>query len=189
MPKVRNDVIGESFNTLLGWLQLIPEEILRTHPRLYSQYADLLLYSGQPEAAEVALNYLERTAQADTGLQGELAVYRLASAYKRSDFNRGIEFGEKALALLSPDNLRMRAMASYLLGYTKMSRARLEEARLLLTDAYEMGKRAGDYWFGAAGAAYLSHILLLRGRLREALNIGQEAIGLGGQSPSASIPR
>ena len=58
-----------------------------------------------------------------------------------------------------------------------------------MIDAYEMGRKSGDYWIGAGGAAQLSQILWLRGRLRQALDMGQEAIELGGQSPAAAVPR
>jgi hypothetical protein len=96
---------------------------------------------------------------------------------------------ERALALLSPDNLAMRARVSYILGLVQMSRARLEEAWLLMTNAWRMGRQSGDYWIGAGASAYMGEILWLRGRLREALEVEKQAVDLAGQSPAAAKPR
>jgi len=177
------------FNTLFRWLQVIPEEVLRTHPRLYGQYAQVLIDAGKFDEVEAVLGRLERMAQGDAGLQGELAAYRMVLARQRGDVTRTVEFAEKALALLPPDAFDLRAGASFILGGVQYFRARLDEARSLMTDAHEMGRQAGNYVIGAGGASFLTQILWLRGRLRQALNMGQQALELAGQSPAAAVPR
>ena len=177
--------LGE-WNTLFVWLQIIPDEVLRTQARLYSQYANVLLTLGRREAAEAALGYLERTAQDDIGLQGEVALYQTILARWRGDKPRQMELAKKALYLLTPDKLAYRARASYLLGVARIGRFHLEEALSLMTDAYEMGRQAGDYFIGAGGATQSGKILWLRGRLRQALRMSQRGVDLAAQSPAAA---
>jgi LuxR family maltose regulon positive regulatory protein len=178
------------WNTLIDWLQVIPDELLRTHPRLYSQYARALVEAGQFKPGEAALSYLERTAQADASLQGEVAFSQNTLARRRGDIPLAIEMAEKALSLLPPDSFAMRAWTSFWLGFVQYARGLLEEARRLFSDAYEMGRQAGEYWVGAQGAAWLGVILWMRGRLREALEMAQQAVDLAGQLPvAAALPQ
>jgi LuxR family maltose regulon positive regulatory protein len=168
------------WNTLIDWLQVIPDELLRTHPRLYSQYAMALVNADQFKPGEAALSYLERTAQADTRLQGEVAFSRNTLARRRGDIPLAIEMAEKALSLLPPDSFAMRAMTSFWLGFVQYARGLLEEARRLCSDAYEMARQAGEDRVGAQAAAWLGVILWMRGRLREALEMAQQAVDLAG---------
>ena len=176
-------------NTVIEWLQVIPDELLRTHTRLYSLYAMLLVEAGQLEPGEAALNYLERAAQADADVQGVVAYSRNSLARQRGDIPLAIEMAEKALSLLPPDNYAMRAMTSFWLGFIQYARGLLEEAHRLFSNAYEMWRQAGKDWLGAQSAAWLGAILSCRGRLREALEIVQQAVDLAGQSPAAGLPR
>jgi len=176
--------------TLLNWLQLIPDEILHTHPRLYSQYGNVLVTAGQFDAAEAALSYLEQTAQGDANLQGEVAVSQATLARRRGDISLAIELAEKSLSLLSPDNLPTRARASLVLGFVVRDDPGLfEKAWSRLTDAYDMARRVADYWVAASAASYLAQILWLRGKLNASAQLSREAIDLAGLSPAASWPR
>ena len=180
--------LGE-YSTLLNWLQLIPDEVLRTHARLYSRYANVLITLGQAERAEAALSYLEATSQADVGLQGEVALFQMMVDRQVGNGTRMVEFGERALSLLPPDSLAMRARASFWLGAIPYNNGIFREALPLLTDAYEMGRKAGYYSIAASAAAYLGGILNARGSLRAALEMVQRAVDLAGQSPAAAVPR
>lgn len=175
------------WNTLLDWLQVIPDELLRTHPRLYSHYAMALIEAGQFENGEAALSYLEKTA--DASLQGEVAVNQNTLARRRGDIPLAIRTAEKALSLLPPDSFAMRSWTSFWLGFIQYARGFLEEARQLFSDAYEMGRQVGEDWLGAQASAWLGAILFSRGRLREALETVQQAVDLGGQLSAAALPR
>jgi LuxR family maltose regulon positive regulatory protein len=134
------------------------------------------------------LGYLEQSSQDDGSFQGELAAYRMSLAYRRGDYAHIFEFGERALALLPPDNLAVRARVSYLLGFVHLIRAHLKKSQSLMADACEMGMKAGDLWVRSNGAGYLGTILWRRGRLRQALDMARRAVDLAGQSPAAALP-
>jgi LuxR family transcriptional regulator, maltose regulon positive regulatory protein len=192
-----NLVSGESesrskrgeWKTLLGWFQAIPDEILRTRPRLCSQYCNVLVTAGRFEAAEDTLGYLEKTAQEDAGLLGELALFRAILARERGDVPYQVEQLKKALALLQPDQPAYRARASYLSGVIEYNAGQLAEAQSLLTDAYRLARKAADYWVWARAASDLGMILWLRGKLQSASGMALQAANTAGRSPTAAPPR
>ncbi len=177
------------WNTLLSWFQAMPDEILRARPRLYSQYGNVLVTAGRLEAAENALSYLERTAQEDAGLLGEVALFRAILARERGDVSYHVEQLKKALSLLPPDEAAYRARASYLLGLIDFGAGRLGEAQSLLTDAFRMAREAADYWVWARAASHLGMTLWLRGKLQSALGMAHQAADAAGRSPVAAPPR
>jgi len=182
-------VNGGQWLTLLSWFSMVPDQLLRSVPRLYSRYAGVLINLGQFEAAETALSYLEKNAQGDTSLQGELAVFQMNLATLRGNTARILESAETALRLLPPDNLTMRARASYMLGWVHMNRVHLDEAESFIKEAYELARQAGDYVNGAGSACYLGVVLWLRGKLGQAQEMIQHGVALAGQLPASAGPR
>jgi len=148
-PQTDGYIKRGEFGTLYGWFQAIPERLLRGHPRLYAQYARILITLGSLDAAEAVLHYLEETADTSARGQGELAFYRTLLANRQGNIGLRIESAERALALLPPEELHMRALMSFHLGLVRHNQSRFEEARLLLTDACEMARQVGDYWIHA----------------------------------------
>ena len=178
------------WDTLSGWLKAVPEDVLRTRPRLYGQYANVLIARDQLDAPEPVLAYLETHAGSDRELQGEVALLQTTLARRKGNIARTIEMAKKALALLPEDDLTMRARVSFIMGTVEIDREiNLTEAQALITDAYEMERRAGDYWTAAGAAAHLGYILWLQGRLGEALEMDRQAMDLARQTPLAAAPQ
>ena len=177
------------WNTLLGWLEIIPEEILRTHYRLYSQYASYLTVVSRFDAAEAALSYLANEAHDDADIQGEVAFSLSNLARLRGDFPRMVDMAEKALLLLPPDNIAMRSRATFNIGNAQYESGLFHEAEVRMTDAYEMAQQAGDYWVAGSALNTLGAITHQRGSLRRAAEILKRAIEASGQSQMASGPQ
>ncbi len=174
--------------TLLKWLQVVPEEALRAHPRLYINYSVALLFTNQLDAAEAILGYLESTASEDTGIRGKITACQAIIAGFRRDIPRTIELSEMALPLLSPDDLDIRGSLSMNLGKIQWEMGLFKEAEPLFKEAYEIGRQIGNYWITVVALAYLSNISEFRGKLHHAVELCQQAIGLAAQSPAAAIP-
>ena len=170
------------FDTLLGWLQVIPEEILREHHRLYSQYASYLTVVSQFDAAEAALSYLEGAAHDDAALQGEAAFSLSNIARLRGDFPRSIDMAEKALSLLTPESIAMRARANWNLGYVLYDSGRFHEAEVRLNDAYKLGQQAKDIPVAVSSIMILGSITGFSGKLHRAIDIYKKALEIGGQT-------
>jgi LuxR family maltose regulon positive regulatory protein len=177
------------WNTLLGWFQAIPGDLLRARPRLYSQYSNVLVTAGRFEAAEDTLSYLEETAHGDAGLLGEVALFRAILARERGNTPYHVDQLKKALLLLPPDEVAHRARASYLLGLIQFSSGRLDEAQSMLTDAHRMARETADYWLWARAASHLGMTFWLRGKLQSAFGMSQQAADMYGRSPVAAPQR
>ena len=177
------------YATLINWLRSIPDEVLRTDVHLYLQYSYALGTAGQLDATEAALSYLEHACPDNPSLQGEVAASQAELSRRRGDVPRALKSAEKALALLAPDNLAMRAKTSFILGHLLIDTGRLREAGSLMTEAHQMARQSANYFVAAGALALSAQILWLRGRLREALGTGQQAAELAGPSPAAAHPR
>lgn len=177
------------FNTLLGWFQAIPHEILREHLRLYSQYAALLAAVGQLDTAEAALSYLESTAQDDTALQGEVAFARGIVYRHRGDLKRCLELFEKAFALLPPDDVAMRSRAAVSIAHARFRHGPLQEVEKWATKACELGQQAGDRLAVINALGLLGNITGYQGKLKRAVEIYKKAIESAGQTATAGDPR
>lgn len=173
------------FNTLLGWLKTIPDELLCTHLRLYSLYAALLAAVGQLDAAEATLSYLEAAAQDDSALQGEIAftwgiVYR-----HRGDLKRCLELFEKAFALAPPDDITMRTRAAVSIAHARQRYGPLQEAEKWATKACELGQQVGDILAVIMALSQLGIIATCQGKLKRVVEICKKVNELAGQTPSA----
>jgi LuxR family maltose regulon positive regulatory protein len=174
--------------TLLNWLQAVPEEVLRTHPRLYLNYSVALLFTGQLDAAEAIWRYLEPVASEDTGLLGKITACQAVIASFHRDMPRTVELAKRALPLLSPADLDIRSSLSLNLGKIQWERGLLKEAEPLLREAYEIGRQIGHHWIAVMALSFLSDISQLRGKLHQAVELCQQAIELAAQSPAAAAP-
>ena len=170
------------FNTLLGWLKTIPDELLRTYYRLYSQYASFLTVVSEFDTAEAALSYLESAAPDDADLQGEVAFALSNIARLRGDSTRMLEMAEKALSLLPPDNTAMRSRVAYQIGSALYFDGHFREAEPWLTQACEMGQQAGDYVVVINALCFLGYITHFRGKLHRAIEIMEKPMEVNGKT-------
>ena len=92
-------------STVLGWLNALPQALVRTRPRLCVYYARLLTFTNQLEATRELLQQAERGAQELPAEQartilGWVLGSRAALAALSGDVERAISFAHQALALL-----------------------------------------------------------------------------------------
>jgi LuxR family maltose regulon positive regulatory protein len=172
------------FNTLLGWLEAIPQGILRGHLRLYSLYASLLAAVGRLDAAEAALSYLEATGPVDTALQGEVAFARGIVYRHRGDLKRCLELFEKAFALAPPDDMTMRSRAAASIAHARQRYGPLQESEKWATEACELGQKAGDSLAVMMALGQLGIITAYQGKLRRAVEIYKKVNDLAGEMAS-----
>jgi len=182
---IPDEMLREHLRTLLGWFHAIPHETLRKNFRLYSRYAALLSAIGQLDAAEAALSYLESAAQDDTALQGEIAYSLGIVCRLRGDMKRYLELSQKAFALLSPDDVAMRSWAASSVTHALQRLGPLQEAEEWATKACELGQQVGDISAVVNALGLLGNITASQGKVKRAVQIYEKAIELAGQTASA----
>jgi LuxR family maltose regulon positive regulatory protein len=162
---------------VLEWVEALPDEIVRSHPRIYLLKAWMLLASGQFEEVELHLldadDLISRAyenmddAEHDT-LLTDLATLRANVACYRGDLQLSIQLLGEALEHLTEEvnsqrNLIATNIAFYLHDKSD-PRDRIAEATRLLAQA----TTAGDLFTGLQSNNGLAVLLYKAGRLYEA---------------------
>jgi LuxR family transcriptional regulator, maltose regulon positive regulatory protein len=170
------------FNTLLGWFQAIPDELLRENHQLYCQYASFLSAIGQLDVAEAALNYLESTVKDDAVLRSDVAFLLSNIAWLQFDIERVKVLAERSLSLLPPHNILMRSRTIFSLGFVQYVKCLFNDAEKLMTESYEVSMQAGDIWIASAALTLLGTIKNQRGELDDASELFKRAIKVAGET-------
>src|ERR1035437_7313934 len=181
-----------------GWLEAIPDEVVRVRPVLIVAFAWVLLSVGEFESVEGRLRDAERWLDATTGtgegspappaemvvaneeeyrrLPATIELYRAAQALARSEPLGAIRKARRALDRAPEDDHRGRASASGLMGLTYWTSGDLEAGHSAWTDCIAGLRRAGHIAdiFGCAIA--LADIWLAQGRLGEAIRTYEQAL-------------
>src|SRR5215217_6427410 len=196
--------------TLLGWLEALPDELLRFRPVLGVGYAHVLLASGTFEGVEDRLRdaerWLETTAdgrawpdtpaaemvvvddEAFRRLPGEIAIARAGLALARGDVPATVSYARRALDLAPEDDHLTRGGAAGFLGLAYWTSGDLESAHRTYADGMASLQKAGNISDAINGAIALAAIRIAQGRLRRARRIYEQALQLA-NSQSAPVLR
>ena len=180
-----------------GWLEALPDEVIRTRPVLCVHFAGVLLISGEIEGVEGWLGEAERWLGTTTGprtgipsemvvvdeeefrrLPGSIEVYRAALALAQGDGLGTVEHAERALELALEDDHVSRAAAAGLLGLAAWASGDLEAAHSAYTDCSAGLLRAGFVTDTFGCAIALADIRLAQGRLGDAMRTYEHALKL-----------
>jgi LuxR family maltose regulon positive regulatory protein len=175
-------VLGRQVQTMLGWIDRVPEELARERPALCTIRALALVLFNRPDAAEASLREAERylggnptTDQARTIL-GRAAVIRAAIARSSGDLERCVAMGRRALELLPETESTARAAA-------KTNAALAYQVSGNVAPANERALEEVAASFHASGAQvmllrsidFLARLRTLQGRLRAAAATYEES--------------
>ena len=183
---------------VLGWLELLPDEVVRVRPVLSVGFAGALLARGELEGVEGRLRDAERWLDGATGIrQGSQApsaemvvvddeefrrlpamieLYRAALALARGDVPGTVRHARRALELSPADDHLGRAAAAGLMGLASWASGDLEAGHSAYAECMAGLRRAGHIadTFGCAIA--LADIRRAQGRLGEAMRTYEQAL-------------
>src|SRR6478735_3473585 len=204
MLRIRQEV------AVLGWLELLPDEVVRVRPVLSVGFAGALLAGGEFEGVEARLRDAERWLHGATGigegsqapaaemivvddaefrrLPAEIELYRAAQALVRGDGPGTVRHARRALELAPADEHLGRASAAALMGLASWASGDLEAGYSGYAECMAGLRRAGHIadTFGCAIA--LADIRRTQGRLGEAMRTYEQALQRAPQQ-GGSVPR
>ncbi|MDU0206260.1 LuxR C-terminal-related transcriptional regulator [Paenibacillus sp. MAH-36] len=185
---------------MLGWMKALPDELVRYRPVLSVWYAGALLAGGELETVEDRLRdaeqWLETTADIRERqenqpaqkvvmdeeefhrLPGLIAVYRAGLSLVLSDVPTAIMQARLALSLLHKDDRLLNGAAIALLGLACWRNGELEEASRMFGEGLSSVQQAGAISDAINGAIALAEILIVQGRLREAMHTYERGLQL-----------
>src|SRR5690242_10254755 len=183
---------------VLGWLELLPDEVVRVRPVLSVGFAGALLAGGESEGVEARLRDAEGWLDGVTGIRqgsqgpaaemvvvddaefrrlpAEIELYRAAQALARGDGPGTVRHARRALELLLADDHLGRASAAALMGLASWASGDLEAGHSGYAECMAGLRRAGHIadTFGCAIA--LADMRRTQGRLGEAMRAYEQAL-------------
>jgi LuxR family transcriptional regulator, maltose regulon positive regulatory protein len=181
-----------------GWLEVIPDELVRVRPVLSVSFAGALLAGGELEGVEGRLRDAERWLDGAAGigkggqapsaemvvvddeefrrLPAMIELYRAALAMAQGDLPGTVRHARRALELSPEEDHLCRASAAGLSGLAFWAGGDLEAGHSAYADCMAGLRRAGYIadTFGCAIA--LADIRLVQGRLGEAMRTYEQAL-------------
>ena len=179
-----------ALTTLQGWLDALPERVVRESAELATYKGLVLFYRGlQGEAAfyaKAAGNKLSAGAQPSSA--GRLLALQAHLALSDGSYAEAIALCRETLACLDEEDYLFRGLTLNLLGQTLEWQGDVAAAADAYREGTHTGRKAGDYVGALAAQVNLAFALNELGRLQEAIALCQgfedEARRAGPQSPS-----
>jgi LuxR family maltose regulon positive regulatory protein len=185
---------------LRGWLESLPDELIRARPVLSDGYAGSILVRGETEGVDARLQdaerWLDTTSKTPTSadspaasmvvvdedafrrLPGSVAVHRAGLALLLGDVDGTIAHARRALDLVVEDDDLGRGAASALLGLAYWTNGDLEAASRLYGDAMTRLEKAGHLSDTIGLALALADMWIAQGRLHDALRMYERGLDL-----------
>ncbi|HET7271561.1 MAG TPA: hypothetical protein VFI90_10810, partial [Rubrobacter sp.] len=168
---------------LVGWVEALPEELMRSRPGLCIPYAWALFLTGRLEDAEERARDAERAA--NTGvLSAEVTALRANLVRARGDVPGSIELAREARKLLPEDDFALRGAISFNLGSAYWVTGDLEAAKEAFAEASAASRRAGNTYVALLSMRARAEIEKMSGHLRRAADLYHEALQIAEASPS-----
>jgi LuxR family transcriptional regulator, maltose regulon positive regulatory protein len=190
--------------TIRGWVDAIPEEVVRVRPVLAVGFAGALLVNGEFDGIDRRLReaeqWLDVAGDRNVGMvvadEGELArlpamiaMYRAALALGRGDVPTTVVHAQQAIDRAAAEDHLVRAGASGLLGLAFWSGGDLEAAHRAYSVCVEGLHRAGHISDVLGCSITLADIRSTQGRLGEAERIHEDALRLAARHGSGTVLR
>jgi len=162
-------------DTVLGWLDALPETLVRKRPFLCVYYARLLTYTNQLEAAEELLQEAEQGIQEEVSasqaqiILGWVLDNRADITLFSGDIPRAISLAQQVLALLSEAQVFPHASAlattnrAYLVSGDVTS-----ETEQAVVEAVAFIRTSSNLFATVSSMTLLARLHVLQGRLRKA---------------------
>ena len=165
------------FTTILGWVNALPDEVVRAHSDLSVHKGWLLYLRGEIAAAETyAAQAAQNQSPDDPPVQrGMLLSFRAYLAISRGEPEEAVRLAEEALTLLSDTESFYRTTALSHLGQAQRLVGDRQTAIETLRQAIALGQRLGNHLITLEALGYLTQLLYQQGELREAIMSCEQA--------------
>jgi LuxR family transcriptional regulator, maltose regulon positive regulatory protein len=174
--------------TVLAWLDRLPEDLMRTSPVLYVYHASVLMFMNRAVAAEKRLQDAERAIVAGVSaeeaqiVRGQVATIRANLSRITGDMASCIAFAQQALAYLpevetAPLKLRAIAMLDHARAY-RLTGTVTPADEALAAAMLEPVAATGNTFAGLNSVTNLAYLQRLQGRLRQARRTYAQALQL-----------
>jgi LuxR family maltose regulon positive regulatory protein len=170
--------------SLIRRLEVLPDDVYRSHPWLCIAFAWLLSYAGRVEGierflqqAEEGLDGAEEWAEAQS-IRGRIAHLRGYIADLEGDVPLALQFSRQALEQIAEDDLSLRAYIWSDVGTALRKMGSLKDAAEAFDRALALGRAIGDSHIAVMVHGRLGTLHVWRGQLRRAEAACQDALSI-----------
>jgi LuxR family maltose regulon positive regulatory protein len=171
--------------TLVGWLDALPDALVRARPWLCVFHAWMLLLSGEAEVIESRLQDAERGLAAldpydgqTRRIQGYVAAIRALVAFIRGQTPGALQFAREALAKVPSTDHSVRVSITLILGAAHATSGDFSAAMQSFEEARSIGRASGNYFSIMMASCGIAQMEAVWGHLRRAANTYQAALRL-----------
>jgi LuxR family maltose regulon positive regulatory protein len=171
-------MLRSEFATLLRWVEALPEDLLRTRPRLCVFQALAMVLGGQP--LDIAQSRLQEAVEADVdgSIAGEVTAFRALIAAYQGERERSAELARRALELLSEESLFFRSFVAGFLGLAYLYSGEIEPATRTFEEAVRVSQRTGNLTISVLARCHLAELSMLQGKVNEAETLYEQAVDI-----------
>jgi LuxR family maltose regulon positive regulatory protein len=172
--------------TLLRWLDMLPDELVRARPSLCIHHAWALLFSGR-SIDNVEARLQDAGDDADLAL-GQATVLRAFVAIFQGQIPRAAELSLEALELLPEDDLFSRSIVAWNLSLSYLVEGDIVTGLQTLEEVAKTSQKAGNVMITVTNLCYLAELYIKRGLLYKAQTIYQQALELATDRQGQPLP-
>ena len=177
-------LMHSEITTFLGWVDALPDELVRVRPSLCVFHAWSLLLSGRSlDAVESRLQDAARL-----GDVGKVAPLRALVAVYQGQMTRAAELSRRALERLSEDDLFLRSIAAWILGLSQLTDGDLTVGSQALEEVVKMSQQVGNVMITVTAISHLAKLRMRQGRLHEAKATYERALELATDRQGRPLP-
>jgi LuxR family maltose regulon positive regulatory protein len=167
--------------TLLTWVESLPDDLVRTRPRLSALYAAALMMAGHSlENVEARLR--------DTAPGSDIAAFRAVISTFRGDVRRSEELSRRALEDLPDDRLFYRSVLAWNLATNSLMRGDLQASLVALEETIRIGQKAGNLMISVVALCHQAEVTMMLGRLHEAERLYRQAMAMAVDEAGRALP-
>ena len=175
-----------------GWLQALPEPLVRSRPQLCLFLAAASVAGFQLEAAEAWLLAAEQSADrepaARASIASRIAFHRGTIALLRQDAPVGIDLTRQALSGLPADRPLLRGRMLMQLGTAYLGRGKLSDGQQTLSEAFRLSESVSDLGTAVVALNGQGVAHYMQGALRQAATTFQQALELARRRGVSKMP-
>lgn len=174
---------------VLNWLASLSATVLEERPSLLVMYASALVFTGQNSSVEQKLRTAEKalkrveTDDKSRDLAGQIASIRAMLAIPHYQSNIILTQSLRALELLHPDNLPVRAAATWTLGFAYQLQGDRTAANQAYREVVSFGQSTPSIMITIAATTSLGSIQVADSQLVLAAESYERVIQLAGEPP------
>jgi LuxR family maltose regulon positive regulatory protein len=178
------------FNTLLGWINALPEGVVRAHSDLLVHKGWILYVRGELLTGEAYAALAMETERPDAPplQRAMLLTFRAYLAITRGRPAQAVEFAQEALSLLGETESFYHASALTYLGHAQRLVGDRKAAIQTLRQAITLSQQLGNHTSSLEALCYLTLLLYQQGHLREAILLCEESANLYLDARGQSLP-